>query len=125
MRLTVIAIALLLTGCGESPDEQIVRLSQELAVNRVKMTMRDLDAKTENVLFHPMPGDGPNGRSFVCGYVRPSRDLYAPPQRFIYYFDLDTVSIIGQLRDRELVASTNEICNSPPLHFDEFDTSGG
>jgi hypothetical protein len=110
MRRTVIAIALLLTGCGESADDALVRTYQELAVVRVKMTMRDVNAMTENVLFHPMPGDGPDGRSYVCGYVKPSRDLYAPPQRFIYYFHLDTVAFISQLGDRELAASTNRLC---------------
>jgi len=109
----------------ETTDDRLVRLYQELAINRVKMTMRDSNAKTENVVFHPVPGDGPEGRSYVCGSVRPSMDVHARPERFIYYFGRDTVSFFGQLPDRDLVESTTRLCNSVPISFGRFDTSGG
>jgi len=53
-----------------SPDENLVRLYQELAANGIKMTLRDVNAKTENVIFHPMPGA--SRKSALC----PHRNIF-------------------------------------------------
>jgi hypothetical protein len=61
-----------LAVCAAADDP--VSPYQETAVNRVRATMRDSNAKIENVVFHPVPGPGLEGRSYVCGYARSSTD---------------------------------------------------
>jgi hypothetical protein len=104
-------------------DDDPAAAYSETAINRVKATIRDPNAKFENVLFHPMAGPGPDGRSYVCGYAKSSTDKNAKAQRFIYYFGLDTVSIIDQLRDSDHGASAALLCNAAPLALDKFDLS--
>jgi hypothetical protein len=109
---------------GRAADENLVRLYQELATNRIKMTLRDVNAKTENVVFHPMPGEGPEGNSYACGYVRPSTDAYAKPERFIYHFDLDKAMLFRGL-DHGQIEQLSEICNSAPAPLELFTFSNG
>jgi hypothetical protein len=105
-------------------DENLLRLYQELAANGIKRTLRDDNAKTENVVFHPMPGEGREGHSYACGYVRPSTDAYAKPQRFIYHFDLDKAMIFRSL-DRGQIERLSEICNSAPAPLELFTFADG
>jgi hypothetical protein len=109
---------------SRSPDENLVRLYQELAANGIKRTLRDDNAKTENVIFRPMPGDGREGHSYACGYVRPSTDVYAKPQRFIYHFDLDKAMLFRGL-DRGQIEQLSEICNSAPAPLELFTFADG
>jgi hypothetical protein len=109
---------------NQSPDGNLVRLYQELAANGIKRTLRDVNAKTENVIFHPMPGEGREGHSYACGYVRPSTDAYAKPQRFIYHFDLDKAMLFRGL-DRGQIEQLSEICNSAPAPLELFTFSDG
>jgi hypothetical protein len=109
---------------GRTPDENLVRLYQELAANGIKRTLRDDNAKTENVIFHPMPGEGREGHSYACGYVRPSTDAYAKPQRFIHYFDLDKALLFRSL-DRGQIEQLSEICNSAPAPLELFTFADG
>jgi hypothetical protein len=120
--IALIVCAALLYWLADSPDE--ASPYQETAISRVRETMRDPDAKIENVIVHPLPGEGPHGLSFACGDATPSRDINAPPKRFIYYFGPDSVSFIEQLRDSALIANATSSCNSVPLPFDSFDMSG-
>jgi hypothetical protein len=109
---------------GQSPNENLVRLYQELAANGIKRTLRDDNAKTEDVVFHPMPGEGREGHSYACGYVRPSTDAYAKPQRFIYHFDLDKAMLFRSL-DHGQIEQLSEICNSAPAPLELFTFAGG
>ncbi len=89
----------------ENSDDNPANPYLETARTRVKATMRDSNAKIEDVVFHPVPGPGPAGRSYACGYARPSTGDNARSERFIYYFGPDTVLFIEQLRDRDHGAS--------------------
>jgi hypothetical protein len=117
-------IAGLLFGCGKSPDEMIANASAEVAAVSIKMTLHDVNAKTENVIFHPMAGDGPNGRSYVCGYVKPSTDLYGQPERFIYYFEMDKAFLFKSF-DRGQIEQLTAICNSAPFPTELFTFADG
>jgi hypothetical protein len=121
----VCAAAVFFLFLAEDPDDNPASGYQETAINRVRATMRDPNAKIENVVFHPVPGPGPEGRSYACGYARPSTDNNVRSERFIYYFGLDTVSFIEQLRDRDHIASAASLCNSAALPLDRFDLSDG
>jgi hypothetical protein len=123
--LAICAAAVLFLFLADDPDDDPASPYQETAVNRVRATMRDSNAKIENVVFHPVPGPGPEGRSYVCGYARSSTDNNARSERFIYYFGLDTVLFIEQLRDPDHMASAASLCNSAPLSLDRFDLSDG
>jgi hypothetical protein len=121
--IALIVCAVLLFWLADSPDE--ASPYQETTINRVREAMRDPDAKIENVIVHHLPGEGPHGLSYACGFAIPSRDINAPPKRFIYYFGHDTVSFIEQLRDSDLMANARSLCDAAPLPFDRFDTSDG
>jgi len=123
--IAIIVCAAVLYWLTDSPDEASPYLSQDTVVDRVRETMRDPDAKIENVVVHPLSGEGQHGLSFACGDATPSRDINAPPKRFIYYFGPNSVSFIEQLRDSALIANATSSCNSVPLPFDSFDMSGG
>jgi len=107
----------------ENSDDNPANPYLETARTRVKATMRDSNAKIEDVVFHPVPGPGPAGRSYACGYARPSTGDNARSERFIYYFGPDTVLFIEQLRDRDHGASAISLCNSAPIALDRFDFS--
>jgi hypothetical protein len=107
----------------ENSDE--VNSYNETAINRVRETMRDPDAKIENVVFHPVPGPGPGGHSYACGSATSSTAISALSRRFIYYIGANTVSFMEEIRNPDQLANTNALCNSAPTPIDQFDTSNG
>jgi hypothetical protein len=121
--LCVAAGVLFLLFAEDNPDASPAAPYLETAVSRVRATMRDNDAKIENVVFHPVPGPGPIGRSYACGYARSSTATNARSERFIYHFGPDTVSFIEQLRDGDHRANAVSLCNLAPLPLESFDLS--
>jgi hypothetical protein len=51
--IALMACAVLLFWLADSPDEE--NRYQETTINRVRATMRDPDARIENVVFRPLP----------------------------------------------------------------------
>jgi hypothetical protein len=114
---------LLLVFEQDGPDISPAAAYLETAASRVRETMRDNDAKIENAVFHPIPGPGPTGRSYACGYARSSTANNARSERFIYHFGPNTVSFVEQIRDGDQRANAVSLCNSAALPLDKFDLS--
>jgi hypothetical protein len=120
-------IALLMVFNLPTPDDLLMTSYQGLAAVHAKMALHDVNAKIENIVFHPMAGEGQHGNSYACGYIKPSTDLYSSPQRFIYYFNLDKFLLFATAAayDRRLFSQLTEICNAAPFPIATFNFEGG
>ena len=110
-----------------TPDDLLITSYEGIAAVHAKMALHDVNAKIENVVFHPMAGEGQHGNSYACGYIKPSTDLYSSPQRFIYYFNLDKFLLFATAAayDRRLFSQLTEICNAAPFAIGAFTFEGG
>jgi hypothetical protein len=110
-----------------TPDDLLITSYEGLAAVHAKMALHDVNAKIENIVFHPMAGEGQHGNSYACGYIKPSTDLYSSPQRFIYYFNLDKFLLFATAAayERRLFSQLTEICNATPFPIGAFNFEGG
>jgi hypothetical protein len=109
------AVIWLLSGLlGGSPiDDMYTSSHTMLAKVQVKIALHDAGAEFENVVFHPAPGAGREGRSYACGYVRTSYNSRAAPRRFVFRFDTSEAVIQGSNAQLDFII--RDLCDQAPL----------
>jgi hypothetical protein len=116
--LLVVALGVFAFLSGGGADSLFASAQTGIAHVQVRIHLKDVNAKIENMVFHPYPGEGRHGLSYVCGYVRPSYEPYGSPRRFVYKASSEDVAIAGI--DRRLDASIDGLCNRAPLPVGAF-----
>lgn len=101
-------------------DGLFLETLQGVAEVKVKINLRDPDARFEKVVVHPMPGPGRTGLTYTCGIVRPSYSVSGVPRRFVFHHSREEVIWFGQ--NPRLDALSNDICEKAPLPMAAIET---